>query len=89
MIAHETNEYIIREIPLNYRIDIKKTMRLKNPNSAIERDWYSPSDWDKPFKTPLERAIWVAECALENFRPITEKELQENKIRADRLSTRI
>jgi hypothetical protein len=74
-IIYETDKYYITTIPLNYKIYIKKSMVLKDHNTGIERDWYSPLDWDKPFKTPLERAIWVAEEACnDHFRPITKEE---------------
>jgi hypothetical protein len=90
MIIFETNEYTIKEIPLNYRIDIKKTLRLKDHHSAIERDWYSPLDWSQGFENPLERAKWIAEEACkDHFRPITEKELEDNKTRGKRLLKRI
>jgi hypothetical protein len=85
-IIYETELYTIKEIPFNYKIDIKKNMVAQNPNAGIERDWYSPLDWDKPFKTPLELATWVAEeTCKDHFRPITPGEVEANKLKGERL----
>jgi len=79
-VIYETNNYTIKKIPLNYRIDVKKTMVARNRNAGIERDCYS--DIEKP----LERAIEVAEqFSNDYFRPITEKESENNRTRAGRL----
>ena len=79
-IIYETNNYTIKKIPLNYRIDIKRTMVAINRNAGIERDCYS--DIEKP----LEKAIEVAERFSDDyFRSITEEESENNKIRAGRL----
>jgi hypothetical protein len=86
--VYETDRYYISIIPLNYKIYIKKNMVLKDHNTGIERDFYSPLDWDKPFKTPLDRAIWVAEEACNDyFRPITKEE-EEFKINLARSNGR-
>lgn len=35
-------EYRIEKIPLNYRITVKKVLKLKNPTYGIDRDCYAP-----------------------------------------------
>ncbi len=61
MIVKETKEYIIRKIPLNYRIDIKRSLTLKNPSTRIERDWY------EDIEHPLQDAIDLAERVCREY----------------------
>jgi hypothetical protein len=85
-IIYETDKYTITKIPLNYSIKIKPSMVLKEHTSGMGRDWFSPLDWDRPFTTPLERAIWVAEEACNDyFRPITKEEIEKHKKLASRM----
>ena len=77
----ETDKYTIKEIPLNYRIDIKPSMVLKDKNTGIERDWYWPLDWGKQ---PLESVKQVAEEACKDyFRPRTPEEQREAEKKAE------
>ena len=61
MIVKETENYTIKKIPLNWRIDIKKTLVLKNQSTRIERDWY------EDIEHPLKNAINLAERVCEEY----------------------
>jgi hypothetical protein len=52
-VVHETNDYIIREVPLNFQIECKLTtpgMRNGKPIKvkAIPNPWYSPLEYGLP-----------------------------------------
>lgn len=63
MIVFENENYIIRKIPLNFQIEIKKNLVHKG-NKGLGRIWYHPLDWDDGFENPLEAAKWVAGVAV-------------------------
>ena len=72
-VVCETDKYIIKEIPLNFRIDIKPSLTLINPHTGIERDWY------EDIESPLQVAIDLAErVSVEYFRPVTNEEAKAN-----------
>lgn len=80
-IIYETNEYTVKQIPLNYRIDIKKTMMAQNHNAKIDRDLYLPLD------TKMDNIKFVAERYCNDyFRPITEEEVKKFKNQAERFT---
>ena len=65
VIVFEDKFYRISKIPLNYRIDFKRTLKKKIPNHGIDRDAYS--DLDKG----LEEAHALAKLLIErHFSPV-------------------
>jgi hypothetical protein len=76
-IAHETDNYTIKEIPLNYRIDIKRNLVLINPHTGIERDWY------ETIESPLQVAIDLAErVSIEYFRKMNDNDIKLKELKA-------
>jgi CTP:phosphocholine cytidylyltransferase-like protein len=77
---YDTQNYTVRKIPLNIRIDIKKSMVRINQNASIDRDLYLP------FDTKMEDIIIIAERYCNDyFRPITKEEVKMNKSKAKNL----
>ena len=60
-IVHQTNNYTIKKIPLNWRIDIKRSLVLKNQATRIERDWY------EDIEHPLQEAVELAERVCSDY----------------------
>lgn len=70
IVLFENEFYSVKSIPLNYRIDIKHMLTMKNKSMQLERDYYDTDD-----NRTVESSKSLAELIIKEYwRLVTEEE---------------